>query len=224
MSLFFFLKYADLPEWSQLLFKVRMAGNVERACQLSLHQPVASAGCMEVTEEGHVFAPYVEFEVESMEEEVAKSYPTQSQPLRTPALELDNTGSTTEAQLTKTREVSTTTAQTYSTESGSENSFTVGLSVSAGFEAFGADFSVELSTEYSHSFFYNYGYESSNEESITDTFEISTPVPGGRRKVVRFSKRFEDRTLKWRSTCYAKGKLTLFPLSGARNISLSEVS
>ena len=85
VTLFFFLKYADLPEWSQLLFKVRMAGNIERACQLSLHQPVASAGCMEVTEEGHVFAPYVEFEVESMEEEVAKSYPTQSQPLRTPS-------------------------------------------------------------------------------------------------------------------------------------------
>ena len=191
---------------------------------MTLLQPVTSSQCQKVTNESHIFAPYVEFEVERIEEEAAKSYPTQSHSLDIPGLELNNTGSKKQAKMTRKQNVKATTVQRYTTESGTENSFTIGPSVSAGLKAFESEFSVKLSTECSNSSFYNYAYQSVYEETITDTFEISTTVPAGIRKVVRFAKKFADRTLKWRATCSAKGEVIFFPLSGARNISLSQVS
>ena len=90
----------------------------------------------------------VDFNVISVKKEVSKPYPTRETPLTGDFdVELDNTGGSTEKSFTKSRTVEATSSQTYSVESGTSISFTVGASVSTGFEALGAEFSVKLSTE-----------------------------------------------------------------------------
>ena len=107
----------------------------------------------------------VDFNVISVKKEASKPYPTRETPLTGDFdVELDNTGGSTEKSFTKSRTVEATSSQTYSVESGTSSSFTVGASVSAGFAALGAEFSVELSTEYSTSGFYNSGYQKTCQE------------------------------------------------------------
>ena len=81
--------------------------------------------------------------------------------------------------------------------------------MSAGFAALGAEFSVELSTEYSTSGFYNSGYQKTCQEKITTAFQITSTVPAGVKTVARFSKRTEPLTLKWGATIHAEGKIKL---------------
>ena len=81
--------------------------------------------------------------------------------------------------------------------------------MSAGFEALGAEFSVELSTEFSTSGFYNTGYQKTSQEKITTAFQITSKVPAGVRTIARFSKRSEPLTLKWGATIYAEGEIKL---------------
>lgn len=152
----------------------------------------------------------VDFNVISVKKEASKPYPTRETPLTGDFdVELDNTGGSTERSFTKSRTVEAVTSQTYSVESGTSSSFTVGASVSAGFEALGAEFSVELSTEYSTSGFYNSGYQKSSQEKITTAFQITSKVPAGVRTIARFSKRTEPLTLKWGATIHAEGEIKL---------------
>ena len=81
--------------------------------------------------------------------------------------------------------------------------------MSAGFEALGAEFSVELSTEYSTSGFYNSGYQNTSQEKITTAFQITSKVPAGVRTIACFSKRTEPLTLKWGATIHAEGEIKL---------------
>ena len=152
----------------------------------------------------------VDFNVISVKKEASKPYPTRETPLTGDFdVELDNTGGSTEKSFTKSRTVEATSSQTYSVESGTSSSFTVGASVSAGFAALGAEFSVELSTEYSTSGFYNSGYQKTCQEKITTAFQITSTVPAGVKTVARFSKRTEPLTLKWAATIHAEGEIKL---------------
>ena len=152
----------------------------------------------------------VDFNVISVKKEASKPYPTRETPLTGDFdVELDNTGGSTEKSFTKSRTVEATSSQTYSVESGTSSSFTVGASVSAGFAALGAEFSVELSTEYSTSGFYNSGYQKTCQEKITTAFQITSTVPAGVKTVARFSKRTEPLTLKWADTIHAEGEIKL---------------
>ena len=152
----------------------------------------------------------VDFNVISVKKEASKPYPTRETPLTGDFdVELDNTGGSTEKSFTKSRTVEATSSQTYSVESGTSSSFTVGASVSAGFAALGAEFSVELSTEYSTSGFYNSGYQKTSQEKITTAFQITSKVPAGVRTIARFSKRTEPLTLKWGATIHAEGEIKL---------------
>ena len=152
----------------------------------------------------------VDFNVISVKKEASKPYPTRETPLTGDFdVELDNTGGSTEKSFTKSRTVEATSSQTYSVESGTSSSFTVGASVSAGFAALGAEFSVELSTEYSTSGFYNSGYQKTCQEKITTAFQITSTVPAGVKTVARFSKRTEPLTLKWGATIHAEGEIKL---------------
>ena len=152
----------------------------------------------------------VDFNVLSVKKEASKPYPTRETPLTGDFdVELDNTRESTETPFTKSRTVEATSSQTYSIESGTSSSFTVGASVSAGFAALGAEFSVELSTEYSTSGFYNSGYQKTCQEKITTAFQITSTVPAGVKTVARFSKRTEPLTLKWGATIHAEGEIKL---------------
>ena len=154
----------------------------------------------------------VDFNVISVKKEASKPYPTRETPLTGDFdVELDNTGGSTEKSFTKSRTVEATSSQTYSVESGTRvgSSFTVGASVSAGFEALGAEFSVELSTEFSKSGFYNSGYQKTSQEKITTAFQITSKVPAGVRTIARFSKRTVPLTLKWGATIHAEGEIKL---------------
>jgi len=152
----------------------------------------------------------VDFNVISVKKEASKPYPTRETPLTGDFdVELDNTRKSTETPFTKSRTVEATASQTYSVESGTSSSFTVGASVSTGFEALGAEFSVELSTEYSTSGFYNSGYQKTSQEKITTTFQIMSTVPAGVKTIARFSKRIEPLTLKWGATIHAEGEIKL---------------
>ena len=92
------------------------------------------------------------------------------------------------------------------------------------FPAFGAEFSATLSADYSQSRFFNSGYSSTKSNEITDTFEITTDVPRGTRKVAKFSKKYVDRMLKWRSTIKPEGRVSVVKEDErTRNPSLSEV-
>ena len=149
-------------------------------------------------------------QVISVKKEASKPYPTRETPLTGDFdVELDNTGGSTEKSFTKSRTVEATSSQTYSVESGTSSSFTVGASVSAEFESLGAEFSVELSTEYSTSGFYNSGYQKTSQEKITTAFQITSKVPAGVRTIARFSKRTEPLTLKWGATIHAEGEIKL---------------
>ena len=172
----------------------------------------------------------VDFNVISVKKEASKPYPTMETRLKGDFdVEMDNTKGSTERSFTKSRTVETETSQTYSVESGTSSSFTVGASVSAGFEALGAEFSFELSTEYSTSGFYNTGYQKSSQEKITTAFEITTPVPAGIRMVARFFKRTEPLTLKWGATIHAEGEIKLsyvfakfgYPLKENQTVTIS---
>ena len=78
----------------------------------------------------------VDFNVISVKKEASKPYPTRETPLTGDFdVELDNTGGSTEKSFTKSRTVEATSSQTYSVESGTSSSFTVGASVRAGFAA-----------------------------------------------------------------------------------------
>ena len=152
----------------------------------------------------------VDFKVISVKKEASKPYPTRETPLTGDFdVELDNTRESTETPFTKSRTVEATSSQTYSVESGTSSSFTVGASVSAGFAALGAEFSVELSTGYSTSGFYNSGYQKTCQEKITTAFQITSTVPAGVKTVARFSKRTEPLTLKWGATIHAEGEIKL---------------
>ena len=152
----------------------------------------------------------VDFNVISVKKEASKPYPTRETPLTGDFdVELDNTRESTETPFTKSRTVEATSSQTYSVESGTSSSFTVGASVSAGFEALGAQFSVELSTEYSTSGFYNSGYQNTSQEKITTALQITSKVPAGVRTIAHFSKRTEPLTLKWGATIHAEGEIKL---------------
>ena len=152
----------------------------------------------------------VDLNVISVKKEASKPYPTREKPLAGDFdVELDNTGGSTERSFTKSRTVEATTIQTYSVESGTSSSFTVEASVSAGLEALGAEFSVELSTEFSTSGFYNTGYQKTSQEKITTAFQITSKVPAGVRTIARFSKRSEPLTLKWGATIHAEGEIKL---------------
>lgn len=172
----------------------------------------------------------VDFNVISVKKEASKPYPTRETPLTGDFdVELDNTGGSTEKSFTKSRTVEATSSQTYSVESGTSSSFTVGASVSAGFEALGAEFSVELSTEFSKSGFYNSGYQKTSQEKITTAFQITSKVPAGVRTIARFSKRTEPLTLKWGATIHSEGEIKLsyvfgkfgYPLKGNQTVTVS---
>ena len=139
----------------------------------------------------------VDFNVISVKKEASKPYPTRETPLTGDFdVELDNTGGSTEKSFTKSRTVEATSSQTYSVESGTSSSFTVGASVS-----FPPSTQLQAST--------TVDTRKRVKKKITTAFQITSTVPAGVKTVARFSKRTEPITLKWGATIHAEGEIKL---------------
>ena len=139
----------------------------------------------------------VDFNVISVKKEASKPYPTRETPLTGDFdVELDNTGGSTEKSFTKSRTVEATSSQTYSVESGTSSSFTVGASVS-----FPPSTQLQAST--------TVDTRKRVEKKITTAFQITSTVPAGVKTVARFSKCTEPLTLKWGATIHAEGEIKL---------------